>query len=239
LAAFYHVVVDRLLLIVWFGSFVPKPLVAQQEQLQERSELRSLFLMMSAISPYFGGADDDGRVLEVPSPTDSAGTAGKAVKKTRHVFNRFKGTDKDGNAVYHFLDTPDVKEYAMYSCLAVSKPFATTKWNGVTAAWTTAVNEINQQSNMETGRLHFDPPVSMKTVRERFEGAMKIVKELSANVPFRSGEDDEEEPSQLLVCLEDLYEQKTSFDTNKEDKKDSETAKKKKSRNDAKAIQEA
>jgi hypothetical protein len=38
LAAFYHVVVDRLLLIVWFGLFVPKPLVAQQEQLQERSE---------------------------------------------------------------------------------------------------------------------------------------------------------------------------------------------------------
>jgi hypothetical protein len=78
------------------------------------------------------------------------------------------------------------------------------KWNS---------KEINEQRHMKTGHLHFNPPISVKTMRKWFEGAMKIVKELNANIPFRSGHDDEEEPSQMLIVLEDLYKQKTSFDS--------------------------
>jgi hypothetical protein len=202
---------------------------------------------MNDISPYFDDGIDGGvdpEVEDVPSPTDSVGATGQR-KKTRQVFRRLKKEDEDG-VTYPFLEQPDDKELSMYnkelsmySCLVVSKPFATTKWNGVTAAWTAAVKEINEQVNFTTGALHFNPPISVKTVRERFEGAMKIIKELDANVPFRSGNNDEEEPSKLLMLLEDLYEQKISFDTDKAGQKDSATAKKKKSRDDAKAIQEA
>jgi hypothetical protein len=147
-------------------------------------------------------------------------------KQHRHVFRRHtKKPDQNGVIHHPFLVDPDEKEIVMYRCLLVHQPFATTKWKGVTEAWLAAVETINQQRHGTTGRLFFDPPVPVKTVRERFEGAMKIVQEMvDANGPlsFRHGEkidDDDndeeetEEPNQLLQILKEIYEQKKTFES--------------------------
>jgi hypothetical protein len=94
----------------------------------------------------------------------------------------------------------------------------------VTAVWTAAVSKINLQCNMKTGYPMIDQPI---LVRLWFELAMKIVKKLHTNVPFRSGHDDEEAPSKIEVVLEDLYKQKTSFEAEKAGQNESALAKKK------------
>lgn len=138
--------------------------------------------------------------------------------KKRHSFPRLTSQRK-GKTYHPFIDEPDEKELVMYRCLALSKPFTTAKGKGVTEAWTAAVQEINKQKNLGTGKAVFDPPIPAKTVRERFEAAMKIVKDLQAEVPFRSGEDDEDEPNEMVTILEDLYELKTSFESGQSEQK--------------------
>jgi hypothetical protein len=162
------------------------------------------------------------------------------VAKKRHSSPRLALTNKQTRKTIHpFIIKPDESELVMYRCLAVSKPFTTAKGKGVTDAWTDAVKEINKQKNFETGKAVFDPPIPAKTVRERFESAMKIVKELHAEVAFRSGEDDEAEPNEMLMILEDLYEQKTSFETGQSERKGNAADKKKKDREAAKIVQRA
>jgi hypothetical protein len=152
--------------------------------------------------------------------------------KKRHVFVRLREGDTSP-----FLINPDAKEEKMYCCMVVLKPFATAKYKGVTEAWASAVADVNNQLDMKTGKRLFNPPISVKAVRDRFDAVMKIVKDLQAGVPFRSGNDDEEEPSTFMQIIEDLYEMKTSFETVQTGVKDGTAAKKKKDRDAAKAIQ--
>jgi hypothetical protein len=162
------------------------------------------------------------------------GLAAVGGTKKRHVFVRLM----NGEA-YNFLDKPDPKEEKMYACLAVTQPFCTAKYKGVTEAWTAAVADINKQRDMKTGVLLFDPHISVKAVRDRFEAVMKIAKEIQAKVPFRSGNDDEEPPTPLMQLIEDLLEMKNSFEAIQTGVKDGTLAKKKKDREAAKAIQQA
>ena len=171
--------------------------------------------------------DDDLDVM------DGGAAAGGGTRK-RHVFVRLMNGD-----AYNFLDKPDPKEYKMYACLAVTQPFCTAKYKGVTEAWAAAVADINSQRDMTTHALLFDPPISVKAVRDRFEAVMKIAKDMQAKVPWRSGNDDEEEASPFLQIIEDLLEMKTSFEAVQTGVKDGTLAKKKKDREAAKAIQQA
>jgi hypothetical protein len=183
--------------------------------------------------------DDVTVVADVPLASSVNGDldCGGGSKK-RHTFPRLS-TTKGDKTCHPFIDEPDEKELVMYRCLLVAKPFATPKGKGITEAWNAAVKEINCQVDFASGRLVFDPPIPVKTVRERFEGVMKIVKKLQEEVPFRSGEDDEAEPNEMMVLLEDMYEMKTSFEGGQSTAKESAIAKKKKDREAAKAIQQA
>jgi hypothetical protein len=181
------------------------------------------------------GGSVDSEVMVVPSPTDSTGQT----KKKRNVFLPMKVMGKDNKPTYPFIENPDDKETMMYIRLLESKPFETSKGKGVIEAWASAVDDINKQLNKATNRPLFDPPIAVKTVRDRFDNAMKMVKEITANTPFNSGCDDEEPPNTILQCLEDLYEMKTSFDDDVTGQKTTALAAKKKDLAAAKAIQEA
>jgi hypothetical protein len=146
---------------------------------------------------------------------------------------------KDYKTSYPFIENPDDKETTMYIRLLESKPFETAKGKGVIKAWASAVEGINQQKTKATHLPLFDPPIAVKTVRDRFDNAMKMVKEITANTPFNSGCNDEEPPNTILQCLEDLYEMKTTFDEDVTGQKTSILVQKKKDQAAAKAIQEA
>lgn len=157
-----------------------------------------------------------------------------ATKKKRNVFPRFKQ-----GICYPFLECNDERDMTIFKCLMLSKPFAVGKGQGLTKSWEAAVEEINKQVDFVSGDLIFDPPVSVKTVRDRFDGAMKIIAELDNAVPFRSGNDDEDSPNELRTILEDLLSMKVSFESAAATVKETTVAKKKKDRDAAKAIQEA
>jgi hypothetical protein len=96
-----------------------------------------------------------------------------AQPKKRNVFVRLTNGD-----THLFLIKPDVKEEKMYCCLAISKPFATSKCKGVMEAWIAAVADINTQPYMTTGGRLFDPLISVKAVRGCIELVMKIIRDL-------------------------------------------------------------
>jgi hypothetical protein len=146
---------------------------------------------------------------------------------------------KDNKVSYPFLETPDECEEMMYLCLMQSKPFVTVKGKVILEAWALAVEEINQQRNKATNLPLFDPPIAAKTVRNRFDNTMKLVKEIDQDTPFCSGCDDEESPNTMRQLLEDLYKLKTSFDDDQSGQKSSALALKKNDCDAAKAIQEA
>lgn len=196
----------------------------------------------ATINPKKMSSTEEGGVYVVALPSynddddveqGGEGAAGRT-KKGRHVFPRLKKGDS-----YPFLEEVDVKDLTIFKCLLQSKPFAVGKGKGVKEAWASAVDEINSQLDIGSGRCVFDSPISVKTVRDRFDGAMKIIAKLDNNVPFRSGNDDEDSPNELRVILEDLSAMKTSFESAQSDVKDGTMAKKKKDRDAAKAIQEA
>jgi hypothetical protein len=58
--------------------------------------------------------------------------------------------------------------------------------------------------NRKTDNPLNNPLVLVKTVRDRFESTMKLVKEMTAAVPFHSSCNDTEAPNNMLVVLEDL-----------------------------------
>ena len=177
-----------------------------------------------------GLALDHGVAVAVAVPKKTKTNNNKA---KRHTFPRLTCGDS-----HPFIEQQDKKDLAIFKCLVVSKPFAVGKGHGITEAWTAAVEEINAQPD-DDGTLLFNPPVSVKTVRDRFDGAMKIVATLDNNVPFRSGLDDEDAPNELQTLLEDLLSMCNSFNTAALEVKDSTVAKKKKDRESAKAIQQA
>jgi hypothetical protein len=117
---------------------------------------------------------DDVDLMDGGLANDGSSAAVGGSKK-RHVFVRLM----NGKA-YNFLDKPDPKEEKMYACLAVSQPFCTAKYKGVTEAWTAAVADINKQPDMKTGALLFDPPISVS------EGSPR---------PFRGGHEDRQRNS--------------------------------------------
>jgi hypothetical protein len=171
-------------------------------------------------------APDHGVAVAVANKTNNN-------KPKRHTFPRLQKGDS-----YPFLEDQDKKDLAIFKCLMLSKPFAVGKGKGLTEAWAAAVAEINEQPDVD-GSVLFNPPISVKTVRERFDGAMKIIAALDNAVPFRSGNDDEDAPNELRTLCEDLLSIRNSFDTAALEVKDSTVAKKKKDREAAKAIQQA
>jgi hypothetical protein len=111
--------------------------------------------------------------------------------------------------------------------LTVTKPFTTAKGKGVVEAWQAAVDKMNATVNKTTSRNLFDPPIAVRTVRWHFDNAMKLIKEISATVPFHSRCDNEEMPNSQQSLLEDLYELKCLFEDGQQGQKVSAVAQKK------------
>jgi hypothetical protein len=160
-------------------------------------------------------------------------------KKQCNSLPVLKQTDQQGKTTYPFLESPNDRDVTLFMILTVTKPFGTVKVKGVVEAWQAAVDEMNAQVNKTTNRELFDPPIAVRTVRWRFDNAMKLIKEICAAVPFHSGCDDKEEPNSLQLLLEDLYDLKTSLEDGVQGQKVRSVAQKKKDHEAAKAIQEA
>jgi hypothetical protein len=157
-------------------------------------------------------------------------------KATKHR-NRFPKMRK-GEHEYPFLERPCTRDLTIFKCLLISQPFRVGK-GLLTNAWASAVKDINGQVDPHSGEKVFDPPLAVKTVRERFKDAMSIIATINNRIAFQSGCDDEASPNELRRVLEDLLEQKRDAELKADRVKLSVMAKKKHDRDAAKTLQAA
>jgi hypothetical protein len=130
----------------------------------------------------FHSSDD---VTAVDDPTASTGgqipTEIEASRlKKRNSLPNLKYINWNGKVLYPFLESPDDRDITLFTTLAVAKPFATAKGKGILEAWQAAVDDLNSQINKGTCCNLFDPPIAVKTVRDRFDNVMKLIGEISA-----------------------------------------------------------
>ena len=94
----------------------------------------------------------------------------------------------------------------------------------VAYSWKTFVSTLNEQKDSDDN-LIFLPPVTERYARERLNNYFNFVKKNQNNAPMRSGCDDEEETNELMQIIEDLYEEKNSFEPEGQKKKESSCSK--------------
>jgi hypothetical protein len=127
--------------------------------------------------------------------------------------------DNHGKTIYPFLDDNNVKDLTIIRALLVERPFAAA-YGQVTGFWDDFVVLMNNTMDIN-GSAVFDPPLKTKFVRDRFEKKfMPFVSKYDGKIPFRSGCDDEEVPSEIHQGLESLFSMWSDQKLNAEDTKD-------------------
>ena len=154
------------------------------------------------------------------SSSNSSSNNGTKTKSNRHTFPKIsKATMVHGEhtTTYPFLETPSESELAFCRLLAVEKPFIA-PFGSVTTAWKDFIVRLNEQRD-ENNNLQFVPPMTERYARERVTEYFSFVKMKIDTTPLKSGCDDEDAPCELLQVIEDLYEQKISFESEATKKK--------------------
>jgi hypothetical protein len=83
------------------------------------------------------------------------------------------------------------------------------KHGNKSGAWEHAASDLSRLQ--DGGSTIFTNGITAKQLKDRFIKLMAFVKQFEGQIFFRSGEDDEEAPGELLQLLEDLYEQYDLF----------------------------
>jgi hypothetical protein len=123
---------------------------------------------------------------------------------------------------YPFLEQNSRKDLVVLRHLAASAPYKA-GYGKSQETWETVLNNIQQERD-EEGDLVFPSGFKLRLLKERFKEYMSFIKRYNAKVPFRSGNDDEESFELLQLC-EEVFEDFTSYELEKENKKDDNNAK--------------
>jgi hypothetical protein len=137
----------------------------------------------------------------------------KIVAKTRIAWKSidFKTFDVDDGVekISHpFLEEENVLDLEISKVLIVQCPYKS-KHGNKTGAWEHAARDLSRLQ--DGGSAIFTNGITAKQLKDRFMKLMDFVKQFYGQIFFRSGEDDEEAPGELLQLLEDLYEEYSSF----------------------------
>jgi hypothetical protein len=111
---------------------------------------------------------------------------------------------------HSFLEQLLEAELVFCCSLAVDKPFIAT-FGSVSSTWKEFIPHLNEHRDKDNN-LVFNPLVMERYAQEQVQEYFTFVKKKIDATPFKSGCDDEEAPCELLQFIEDLYEQKKSFE---------------------------
>jgi hypothetical protein len=145
---------------------------------------------------------------------------GNSKKNNRHAFPKINKTALNQGehfTTHPFLEQSLEAELVFCRTLAVDKPFIA-PFGSVSSAWKEFITRLNEHRDKDNN-LVFDPPVTERYARERVNEYFTFVKKKIDATPFKSGCDDEEAPCELLQIIEDLYEQKKSYESEATKKK--------------------
>jgi hypothetical protein len=174
---------------------------------------------------------------DMADTTDSTIDSSNKRSGNRNVFPKItKESMVKGERIktHPFLERLCESELAFCKMLAVEKPFLAPH-GSVKTAWSDFVSMLNKSVDDNNQQLFSQAPMTERYARERLSEYFAFVKNKISTTPFRSGEDDEEPPNELLQIIEDLYEQKTSFEAETNEKKNAVV----KNKNDSDALRAA
>jgi hypothetical protein len=120
----------------------------------------------------------------------------------------FDISDGSEKTTHPFLEETNKLDLEIAKVMLVLSPYKC-KHGNKNEAWKHAASELTQQ--VDGGSHIFTNGITVKQLKDRFHKLMDFIKKFQGQVPFRSGEDDEEAPNELLQALEDLYEMFDSF----------------------------
>ena len=159
-------------------------------------------------------------VEQLPGPTK---------KGARTLWPKIESHQRVGGkqvVVHPFLSADNLMDIIAVRHLIVDEPYLS-KYGDVSKAWSDCANNINADDESGKGDRIFFPPITNKTLKNRFDAYMKFASTNKANVPFRSGCDDEEEPCEIQAGIEEMHEKYVAFMDEKESEKVTVVSKKK------------
>jgi hypothetical protein len=172
---------------------------------------------------------------------DSSSTVGadlKKKKKARAVMKWPRTTHikvmPDGKKIitHPFLSNDNnLFDKLVITHLVVDEPFLAV-YGAMAQAWMTCVANMKKDLELDSSTknstaLSF-PTINSKMIKTHFDAYMKFAAYKKTSVPFHSGCDDEEEPCDLQMAIEEMHEKYTSFlETKDRDKQNAASNKKK------------
>jgi hypothetical protein len=145
------------------------------------------------------------------------------------IVGKKRTPDDEYASFYPFLEDTNIKDLVLARLYYNEKPYLSTYGN-VVSAWDAVALAASKECIAETGEPVFKKDLEGKAVHKRFDELMKFVDSHNGKVPFRSGDDDEAPPSELLQLLESSFEEKISYEKGLTEKKESQTEKARKAR---------
>jgi hypothetical protein len=163
-------------------------------------------------------------------------------RTTRHTWVKMKKsiTNRDGQQVltFPFLSDDNWQDKVLIRHLLAQRHYAAAHGD-VGAAWNAVMEGVAKETHPDTGLLIFSERLNLKTVQSRFKEYMSFVKWHQAQVPFRSGCDDEDPPTEIMDGLESMYDDWTSSVEKSKEKRDAVATKKQNDKVGAEALRRA
>jgi hypothetical protein len=130
-----------------------------------------------------------------------------------------------GNKVvkYPFLELKSIKDLMLLRYLAGTTPYKA-GYGKTTEAWETLCTDLKTKCFDDNGAQVFSSTLTVRLIKDRFKEYISFIKKYNSQVPFRSGNDDEE-TYEILQLAEQLYEDYTSYELEKDNKKAAENQK--------------
>jgi hypothetical protein len=91
-------------------------------------------------------------------------------------------------------------------------------------AWESVCNDLKTRCFDEKGNQVFSSSLTVRLIKDRFKEYIGFIKRYNSQVPFRSGNDDEE-TYEILQLAEQIFEDYTSYELEKDNKKAAENSK--------------
>jgi hypothetical protein len=116
----------------------------------------------------------------------------------------FSGSAAKTSLTY-FLANTNVKDVMLTRQLIVQKPYSA-EYGTKQKNWDDFAKRLNEEVGLHGQSDIFGCVLTAKNCQARFAQLIDFAKKYSAHVPFRSGDDSEPPPTELLTAIEDIYE---------------------------------
>ena len=111
-----------------------------------------------------------------------------------------------------FIQDANKRDLCLFREISVSLPFEA-KYGDITSLWKDVAERISNVQEGDGELLFGEAGVSSKVCTDRFKLIMDWCSKYQKDQPFRSGCDDEDAPTELIMLIEEMHERWQEFKT--------------------------